>query len=235
MVRRRATITTVADTTLDTSAGKDYNSSIMKRKTVAVLSVLLALVSLPLAAQSDGTTTYSSGEYKVEFSHPSSWTVVENAEGIYLLSSAALESELSADYPDLSEGDLVVNLAVLPTMMFTFMGIEAETAQGQMDAMFDQMVEQAVAAADNVSQESGPAANGVTVSSVAFDSQEEVGGEMRSVSGMFLGMVNEEKGVFGFSTALGSRATLEANREDLVNTMGSFVYTGTAEELLGGN
>lgn len=196
---------------------------------------MLAFLTLPVVAQSGDRTSFTSDQYKIEFLHPPAWTVVENSDGIYLLTSAELESQLDAEYPDLGEGELVVNLVALPTMMFTFMGIEAETAQGQMEVMFDQMVEQAVAAADNVSQESGSAANGTTVSSVAFDSQEEINGEMRNVSGMFLGMVNEEKGVFGFATALGDRPTLDANRAQLVDTMGSFAYTGTAEDLLGGN
>lgn len=180
-------------------------------------------------------TTYSNEEYKIEFSHPSAWTVVEDEGSIVLMSAPGLEAQLDSDYPDLKQGEVVVNIAALPTIMFAFMGIEAESVEGQVEAMFEQMVEEGLGEAENVSQQTATSANGVRVSSVAFDASEEIEGSVREISGMFLGMADEEKGVFGFGMAVGQRGTLDRERSTLVNTIGSIVYTGSMEDLLGGN
>ena len=206
----------------------------MKRKQILLVSLLLLLPVLLLSAQS-GTKKYSNEEYKIEFSHPSAWTVVEDGDGIVLVSSPGLEAQLDSNYPDLKQGEVVVNIAALPTIMFAFMGIEADSVEGQVEAMFDQMVQEGLGEADNVSKETVTSASGVRVSSVAFDAAEEIDGAMRDISGLFLGMADEEKGVFGFGMAVGQRQTLDRQRRALVDTVGSIVYTGTMEDLLGGN
>lgn len=206
----------------------------MNKKQCAVTTLLLLLVPVLLSAQS-GMKKYSNDEFKLQFSYPSAWTVVDDSDGIYILSSPELQEQLGADFPELEEGDVIVNVAALPTIMFQLMGIEADSVEGQVEAMFEQMVQQGLGEADNVSQESATAESGTRVSSVAFDATEEVNGTTQTLSGMFLGMADEENGVFGFGMALGNRRTLDRERRALVNTIGSLVYTGTQEDLLGGN
>lgn len=207
----------------------------MKKKQLTVASVLLLLLVPVLLSAQSGMKKYSNEEYKLQFSYPSAWTVVDDTDGIYILSSPDLEDQLGADFPELRQGDVIVNVAALPTIMFQFMGIEADSVEGQVEAMFDQMVQQGLGEAENVSQETATSDSGTRVSSVAFDAVEESGGEMQTMSGVFLGMADEEKGVFGFGMALGERPTLDRERRALVNTIGSLVYTGTQEDLLGGN
>lgn len=206
----------------------------MKKKEIALIGLLLLVGPILVSAQ-NGMKQYSNEEYKLQFSHPSAWTVVDNSDGIYILSSPDLQEQLGADFPDLEQGEIIVNVAALPTIMFQFMGIEAENVEGQVEAMFEQMVEQGLGEADNVSQQTVTSDSGSRVSSVAFDATEQVNDGMQTVSGMFLGMANEENGVFGFGMALGKRQTLDRERGALVNTIGSLVYTGTQEDLLGGN
>lgn len=206
----------------------------MERKQIVLVSLLLLLPLFLLSAQA-GMTKYSNEEYKIEFSHPSAWSVVEDEGSIVLMSSPGLQAQLDADYPDLRQGEVVVNIAALPTMMFAFMGIEADSVEGQVEAMFEQMVQEGLGEAENVSQQTATSASGVQVSSVAFDAAEEVDGTMREISGLFLGMADEEKGVFGFGMAVGQRQTLDRQRSTLVDTIGSIVYTGSMEDLLGGN
>ncbi len=206
----------------------------MKKKEIALIGLLLLIGPMLVSGQS-GMKEYSNEEYKLQFSYPSAWTVVDNSDGIYILSSPDLQDQLGADFPDLEQGEIIVNVAALPTIMFQFMGIEAENVEGQVEAMFEQMVEQGLGEADNVSQQTVTSDSGSRVSSVAFDATEEVNDGTQTVSGMFLGMANEENGVFGFGMALGKRQTLDRERGALVNTIGSLVYTGTQEDLLGGN
>ncbi|MFP4407595.1 MAG: hypothetical protein ACLFPW_03670 [Spirochaetaceae bacterium] len=206
----------------------------MKKKQLVIAGLLSVLLPLFLPAQS-GMKQYSNEEYKLQFSYPSAWTVVEDSDGIFVLSSAHLRDQLGADFPELDSGDVILNVAVLPMIMFQFMGIEADSVEGQVEAMFDQMVEEGLGEAENVSQETATTDSGTPVSSVAFDAVEEGGTGMQSMSGIFLGTANEEKGIFGFGMALGERPTLDRERAALVDTIGSLLFTGTQEDLLGGN
>lgn len=206
----------------------------MNKRNLTVASLLLLFCAPLLSAQS-GFATHSSEKYMLDFSYPSRWHVTEHENTLVILSSRELEAKLDAEFPRLESGELVVTVSAIPALMFTFMGIEEGSVQEQLNGFFDMMLQEAVGSAEAVDRGSTEASSGVTVSSISFDSTEEVQGEAREFSGTFLGVADEQKGVVTFAFAIARRPTLDRQQEALVETVGSMVYTGSLEEMMGGN
>lgn len=207
----------------------------MKKQKVAIVLLTVLFLAPPLLAAQDGYTSHSSDQYMLDFSHPEGWYVTEHEDSLVLLSSPELEERLDAEFPDLETGEMVVTVSALPALMFVFMGIEADSVGGQLEGFLEMMVQEIPGASESVTRSSEEASNGVAVSSLTFDTTEEIGGEDREVSGTFLGVADEDKGVVTFAFAVGRRPTLNQEQEALVETVGSMVYTGEMEELMGGN
>ncbi len=155
------------------------------------------------------------------FFYPSTWTVVDQDDGVGLVSRPGLAEQMDADQPDIQTGDALLALGVMPAMFIEMMGADIDDLENVMDVLHS-----------NIDAESGDVRGSDRAShsyasrdvvSILFDTTEADAAGLMFVS-------RESEDVLAFGIAFGERNDLAAYRDELGQVIASMEFTGSMED-----